>query len=129
MNAETFREDLFAGKIALVVGGTGGIGAAIADSFAVLGATVTVTGATNDEANAARSAPTFRCRNAVALDVRDQHAIAALISGLSRLDILVNCAGTICRDAEHGADVFADVVDVNLNGTMRCCSAAHQSLK
>ena len=39
----TFRDNLFAGKVALVVGGTGGIGAAIADIFATLGAVVTVT--------------------------------------------------------------------------------------
>lgn len=45
MIATTFRDDLFAGKVALVSGGTSGIGAAIADALAMCGAVVTVTGA------------------------------------------------------------------------------------
>ena len=132
MSAEassTFRADLFAGNVALVVGGTSGIGAAIADAFATLGAVVTVTGLTRSDVDAARDGPDFRCRDAVALDVRDERAIVALVADLPRLDILVNCAGVIARDAEHDPEIFADVVDVNLNGTMRCCTAARERLK
>jgi NAD(P)-dependent dehydrogenase (short-subunit alcohol dehydrogenase family) len=90
---------------------------------------VTITGATLDDVNAVRNGADFRCRDAVALDVRDQHSIAALIGDLPRLDILVNCAGVIRRDSEHDADVFADVINVNLNGTMRLCGAARERLK
>jgi NAD(P)-dependent dehydrogenase (short-subunit alcohol dehydrogenase family) len=128
MIAETFRPELFAGQVGLVTGGTSGIGAGIADALAGCGAAVTVTGATPDEAAAARAQPSFRGRDAVALDVRDGAAIDRLIADLPRLDILVNCAGTIRRGAEHDPAVFADVIDINLNGTMRLCAAARPLL-
>jgi NAD(P)-dependent dehydrogenase (short-subunit alcohol dehydrogenase family) len=51
-----------------------------------------------------------------------------LSASFSRLDILVNCAGIIRRGAEHDPEVFADVLDVNLTGTMRLCSAARPLL-
>jgi NAD(P)-dependent dehydrogenase (short-subunit alcohol dehydrogenase family) len=128
MIGATFRDDLFAGKVALVAGGTSGIGAAIGDALAACGAVVTVTGATPAEADAARALPAFRGRDAVPLDVRDTPAIAALVGNLPRLDILVNCAGVIRRGAEHDPAVFADVLDINLNGTMRLCTAARPLL-
>jgi NAD(P)-dependent dehydrogenase (short-subunit alcohol dehydrogenase family) len=112
-----------------VVGGTSGIGAAIAEAFATLGAVVTVTGATRSEAESARSVPSFRCRDAVPLDVRDDAAIRALVDDLPRLDMLINCAGIIRRGDEHDPDVFADVLDVNLVGTMRCCAIARPKLQ
>ena len=128
MIAATFRDDLFAGKVGLVSGGTSGIGAGIADALARCGAVVTVTGATQEEADAARGQRSFLCRDARALDVRDSDAIAKLIADLPRLDILVNCAGIIRRGAEHDVEVFAHVLDVNLTGTMRLCAAARPLL-
>ncbi|MEP6679707.1 MAG: SDR family oxidoreductase, partial [Betaproteobacteria bacterium] len=106
-----------------------GIGAAIANAFAALGAVVTVTGATRADAEAARSAATFRARDAVPLDVRDEAAIRALVDELPRLDVLVNCAGVIRRGDEHDPRVFADVLDINLTGTMRCCTIARPKLQ
>jgi NAD(P)-dependent dehydrogenase (short-subunit alcohol dehydrogenase family) len=128
MTGETFRDNFLAGRVALVSGGTSGIGAAIGDALADCGAVVTVTGATTDEASAARSRPDFRGRDALALDVRNAAAIASVIGNLPRLDIVVNAAGIIRRDAEHDPDVFADVVDVNLTGAMRLCAAARPLL-
>jgi NAD(P)-dependent dehydrogenase (short-subunit alcohol dehydrogenase family) len=128
MIGATFRDDLFAGRVALVSGGTSGIGAAIADALAACGAMVTVTGATDAEAESARAGPAFRCRDACKLDVRDTAAIAALTGAMPRLDILVNCAGVIRRGAEHDPAVFAEVLDINLTGTMRLCAAARPLL-
>jgi NAD(P)-dependent dehydrogenase (short-subunit alcohol dehydrogenase family) len=128
MNDPTFRNNLFSGRVALVAGGTSGIGAAIGNALARAGARVTVTGATTTEVEAARLATGFAGSDAVVLDVRDSAAVAACVGGFADLDILVNCAGTIRRGAEHDPQVFAEVVDVNLVGTMRLCAAARPLL-
>jgi len=127
MNA-TFRDDLFAGKTALVVGGSSGIGAAIGGALARCSARVTVTGVSAREVEAARSAPGFSAADARVLDVRDAGAVREFIDALPQLDILVNCAGIIRRADEHDAEIFTQVIDVNLNGTMRTCASAHALL-
>jgi NAD(P)-dependent dehydrogenase (short-subunit alcohol dehydrogenase family) len=120
----TFQPDLFAGRTALVSGGTQGIGAAVAAELARLGATVTAAGL----APAAGADPP-KGAQLVELDVTDAAAVEALVGGLGRLDILVNCAGVIRRGAEHDPAVFEQVLAVNLTGTMRLCAAARPLLK
>jgi NAD(P)-dependent dehydrogenase (short-subunit alcohol dehydrogenase family) len=126
--ASTFREGAFRGKSALVCGGTSGIGAAIGEAFAELGASVTVTGATAKEVEAARERKGARLARAVVLDVRDASSVADFVAGLPRLDVVVNCAGVIRRGEEHDPAVFEDVLEVNLTGTMRLCTAARPLL-
>ena len=108
-SADSYAPGLFAGRRILVVGGTSGIGEGIAAAFAALGGEVLVTGATAAEARASG-------HPAVALDVRDEAAVKAVIAALPALDVLVNCAGIINRAAEHDLAVFAQVLDVNLAG-------------
>jgi NAD(P)-dependent dehydrogenase (short-subunit alcohol dehydrogenase family) len=124
----TYQEGLFTDKVALVSGGTSGIGAAIGNALAELGAEVTVTGATPAEAKEATARASFWVEHATALDVRDGSAVTAFLGKFARLDILINCAGIIRRGEEHDPQVFAEVVDVNLTGTMRLCAAARQLL-
>ena len=115
----------FSGKSVLVTGGTSGIGAAVAAAFRDAGATVMATGAFQQELDAL---PPVAAQQARVLDVRDPAAIAEMFAELPALDILVNCAGIIRRGEEHDPEVFAQVVDINLNGTMRMCSAARPLL-
>lgn len=112
----------------LVVGGTSGIGAGIAAAFLREGARVRVTGATAQEGTAAAEDAGLRGAEVQQLDVRDDEAVRACIDALPRLDVLVNCAGILRRGAELDPAVFAEVVDINLNGTMRTCAAAREKL-
>jgi len=110
-------------------GGTSGIGAAIARAFAAIGAEVSATGATEAEAQAARAHADMAGIDCSALDVRDAAAVAERVAALGELDVVVNCAGIIRRGAELEPEAFAQVVDINLNGTMRVCAAARAGLK
>ena len=126
---KTYRDDAFAGRQVLVVGGTSGIGAGIAAAFLRCGARVLVTGASEPEAQSAAQDTELAGADRAVLDVRDEAAVRKCIEPLARLDVLVNCAGILRRGMEHDPAVFAEVVDINLNGTMRTCSAARDKLR
>lgn len=111
-----------------ITGGTSGIGRAIAVAFAKDGCDVTVTGVDQDEID--DFDPAGLPVTAVPLDVRDADEIAAAVGQLSALDVLVNCAGVILRDGrEFDPEGFADVLDVNLTGMMRMCTACRPLLQ
>jgi NAD(P)-dependent dehydrogenase (short-subunit alcohol dehydrogenase family) len=115
------------GQSALVTGGTGGIGRAIALALAAEGCQATVTGKTDAEVRQFDSPH----RNIVArtLDVTDDGAVGRLVSGFDHLNILVNAAGMILRaNQEHHPLEFDKVIDVNLSGTMRLCAACRPLL-
>jgi len=116
-------------RCVLVSGGTSGIGAAIAQGFVAAGAQVHATGATESEVHSARLRADMAGIACAALDVRDAAAVQAWVAGLGELDVLVNCAGIIRRGAELEPEAFAEVVDINLNGSMRMCAAARAGLK
>ena len=126
---ESFAAGLFQGRQVLVVGGTSGIGAGIAAAFLQAGASVQVTGATAADVQAAEADASLQGAQRAQLDVRDEAAVRACVDALPRLDVLVNCAGILKRGSELDPAVFAEVVDINLNGSMRTCAAARQKLK
>jgi NAD(P)-dependent dehydrogenase (short-subunit alcohol dehydrogenase family) len=126
--ASAFAPDLFAGQYVLVTGGTSGIGLGAAAAFRDLGARVLATGATEAECERARGDAANADIRFATLDVRDEAAIALMVGTFDRLDVVVNAAGVIRRDAEHDPAVFADVLAINLTGTMRICSVAKAKL-
>lgn len=118
----------YSGKTVLVTGGTSGIGAATSLAFKRAGARVVACGFTPDEIAAARANPDFAGIDVRALDVSDKAAVDALVGGLDALDVVVNSAGMILRDAEHDPVMFDKVLDVNVSGGMRVSTAARPLL-
>ncbi|MDP2952991.1 MAG: SDR family oxidoreductase [Chloroflexota bacterium] len=120
-------KDIFSldGKVALVVGGTGGIGSAIALGFAQFGADVAVAGRSQDrgEKVAARIQALGRRGLFASVEVQEKESVEAMvekvIAGLGRIDILVNCAGINRRVNAEEASVedWDAVVNINLKGT------------
>jgi NAD(P)-dependent dehydrogenase (short-subunit alcohol dehydrogenase family) len=118
---------LASGFHAVVIGGAGDIGAAIANLFCNLGATVTATGV--NDADIARTLLKAREGLTLApLDVTDDAAVAAFASRHARVDALINCAGILARDKEYEIETFTKVLDVNLTGTFRTCTAFRPAL-
>lgn len=113
-------------KLALVTGGTRGIGAGAALALAEAGYEVLATGLTEEEVAAAPAHPAIRHAR---LDVTKDAEVAAIVGGCRRIDALVNCAGMIQRGGkEFEIDAFRLTIEVNLNGTMRMCLAAKDKL-
>ena len=112
---------------ALVTGGARGIGFGIVEALLLEGYAVTATGLTVEEVERVPARPSLR---AVQLDVTRDRSVAACLSGLHRLDVLVNCAGMILRGGvEFEIESFRRVIEVNLTGTMRLCVAAKPLLE
>ncbi len=121
-------------RIAVVTGGSRGIGRAICLTLAGRGATVVACARTetalNDLAEEARSRELPGTIEPHALDVTDRTAIDALVDSINerheRLDIVVNNAG-ITRDGlsmSMDDDQFDDVLTTNLRATFWLCRAA-----
>ncbi|MEO6829368.1 MAG: SDR family NAD(P)-dependent oxidoreductase, partial [Acidobacteriaceae bacterium] len=117
------------GKIAVVVGGTSGIGKALAIGLAEAGADVIASSRRMEQVQETTKLieATGRKSLAVASDVGDraslQNLLAETVAKFGKVDILVNCAGTTKRtptlDLEEAE--WQGILDTNLTGTLRCC--------
>jgi 3-oxoacyl-[acyl-carrier protein] reductase len=126
----------FKDKIALVTGGSRGIGRAVVMRLAQEGAEVVIVDVIQDAAEAvvAELAGQGRVARAVQADVRDgaraQQVVEELVEQRGRVDVLVNSAG-IVRDGLMAAmtpDQWRDVLEVNLFGTYNYCRAVAQHM-
>jgi NAD(P)-dependent dehydrogenase (short-subunit alcohol dehydrogenase family) len=115
-----------AGKVAYVPGGTGGLGAAIAEGLAAIGARVVVGGTHGDKT--ARLVDTLRARGyeaeGVTFDARSVkdigRSVDAVFDFFGRCDILVNCVGIHIDGSvlEMSEETFDGVLSVNLKAGM-----------
>jgi citronellol/citronellal dehydrogenase len=127
-----YAADAYAGKVALVSGGAGGIGRAIAWLLARLGAHVVVTGRSETKLDPLVEAMTKRGLSASrqVVDIREPEQVGALFdqvwSARGRLDLLVNSAGGQFPQAAIDFSVkgWNAVINTNLNGTWHMMQAA-----
>ena len=120
-----WASDFYTNKPVLVVGGTSGIGLAIATAFRDAGAIVHATGATDAEVASAAGTTGITFST---LNVRDPAAIAALAGQHPTLAALVDCAGVNLRAAEFTEEGFTTALDINLTGAMRLATAFRPAL-
>jgi NAD(P)-dependent dehydrogenase (short-subunit alcohol dehydrogenase family) len=119
------------GKVALVVGGHGGIGKAIALGFADAGADVAVASRNLEALKGVAKEIEAKKRKslAVAVDVTNEKQVAEMadrvVKVFSRIDILVNAAGLAIRKPADTfpIDEWQKVMDINTRGTFLCCQA------
>jgi NAD(P)-dependent dehydrogenase (short-subunit alcohol dehydrogenase family) len=117
------------GKVAVVVGGTSGIGRAIAHGFAQAGADVIPTSRRADQVETAAHEIEELGRRSlrVTSDVSDRGSLERLLSeaiaAFGKVDILVNSAGRTKRapTVDFSEDDWKAILDTNLTGTLRAC--------
>lgn len=134
-----------AGKVALITGGTGGIGSAIAEAFVAHGAKVILVGTNEDklsgivcdiskkstavgdktEAENSKVIVPFKMDVLNVAQMPEKIIEAMALFPENRLDILVNCAGV--NDVDDFANVkeadYDRVMDINVKGTFFMCQA------
>jgi NAD(P)-dependent dehydrogenase (short-subunit alcohol dehydrogenase family) len=119
------------GKVALVIGGHGGIGRAIAFGLADAGADVAVASRNLDALQATARDIELKGRKslAVTVDIVDEKQVngmvARMLETFPRIDILVNAAGLAIRKPADSfpVDEWQKVMDINTRGTFLCCQA------
>jgi NAD(P)-dependent dehydrogenase (short-subunit alcohol dehydrogenase family) len=126
--ADLWRLD---GQVALVVGGSGGMGVDISAALAESGARVALTSSSQAKADATVAQLAARGQEAVGhkcdvtrkADVTD--LVARVVDRLGQIDVLVNCAGINIRRlaADASEEDWVKVVDTNLVGAFRIAQA------
>lgn len=128
-------ENLFSlhGRVALITGGNGGLGRAMALAFREAGARVVVTGR-NPDKNHAMGQALGDSEAVLPLDVYDEaavrHTIDLVVERCGQLDILINNAGQARRGAvlEQSLEEWVSILRVNLTGAFLCAKYAAKAM-
>jgi NAD(P)-dependent dehydrogenase (short-subunit alcohol dehydrogenase family) len=126
MNTQLFGLD---GKVAVITGGTSGIGRAMSLGLADAGADVIATARRQQQVDETAIEIEARGRKTLrqAADVCDRASLetllAAALAKFGKVDILINCAGRTKRTPTLVVpeDDWAGILDTNLTGTLRAC--------
>lgn len=124
-----FKQLDLSGRVAVVIGGTSGIGRAIAHGLAEAGADVVCTSRRSDQVAIAAGEIEAKGRRTLRItsDVSDRSSLDELldetVATLGRVDILVNSAGRTKREPtlDVDDDTWNSILETNLNGTLRAC--------
>lgn len=133
MSTELFSLE---GKVAVVTGGTSGIGRAISLGLAQAGANVIATARRQEQvdetANAieATGRKTLRIASDVCSRASLENVLTAVLAAFEKVDILINCAGKIKRapTLTFVEEEWADILNTNLTGTLRACQVFGKSM-
>lgn len=117
------------GKVAVVIGGTSGIGRAIAHGLAEAGADVVPTSRRIEQVEVAAAEIEERGRRSLRLaaDVSDRASLQGVleetVKAFDKVDILVNSAGRTKRapTLDFSEEDWNDIIETNLTGTLRAC--------
>src|SRR5262245_15402781 len=117
------------GRVAIVLGGTSGIGRALVDGLAEAGADVVASSRRQAEVDATALAIERMGKRTLRLatDVTNRASLVRLreaaIEAFGKIDILVNCAGYTRRRPTQEVDdgEWNGILDTNLSGTFRAC--------
>lgn len=124
-------------RVAVVVGGTSGLGRVIALGLAECGAHVVATGRRAELVASVSAEIRALGRDTVEhpVDVSSRERVDALrdavLEHFGRVDILINAAGKISRKPTEQVTEkeWSDIMDANLTGTLRACQSFHSALK
>jgi NAD(P)-dependent dehydrogenase (short-subunit alcohol dehydrogenase family) len=124
------------GRVAVVMGGTSGIGRALALGLAEAGAHVVASGRREPLVNEVAAEIEKRGRKSlrVAVDASSRDSIDALrdrvLAEFERVDILLNAAGQTFRKPTHlvSEAEWARIMDVNVTGMLRACQSFYEPL-
>ncbi len=118
------------GRVALVTGAAGGLGRAMSDGLAEVGAVVVYADLDGAGAEQAASLAPGGLGVGVQVDVTNQASVAEMVdhvvASLGKIDVVVNSAGIGGRSpaVDYPDALLSQVIDINLVGTFRVCRAA-----